>query len=135
MPEVVAVVVASAALLAFRHYAARQITARRGRFMWAFAFPMILFGPVAIWTGLRLLSSGVIFGGLLVVVGAAGAAAELLFFWRAPRAVSAPALDQDLWDALDRPTTDFVLVMAVGGLLFGIVGGMALVVWAVLSRQ
>ena len=135
MPEVLAGVVAVVALVLIRHYAARQVARRRGGFVWAFAFPMVLGPTVMVWAGARLLSSGQIFGGLLLVFGAALGTVELLFFRRASRAVSAVAPGQDLGEALLKPTTDYILVMTVGGLIFAIVGGMALVVWVILKQS
>jgi len=134
MPEIIAAAIAIAALVLFRHYAARQVGARRGRFVWAFAFPMVLGPAVIVWAGLRLLSSGQILGGLLVVFGAALGTVELQFFRRASRIVSAAAPGQDLGDVLVEPATDFMLVMTVGGLLFAVVGGIGLIVWAVLTQ-
>ena len=63
MPEVLAGAVAVVALVLFRRYAARQVARRRGAFVWAFAFPMVLGPAVIVWAGARLLSSGQILGG------------------------------------------------------------------------
>lgn len=135
MPEIVAAAIAVAALLLFRHYAARQVAARRGRFMWAFAFPMVLGPAVIVWAGLRLLSMGQLFGGVLVVFGAALGAVELVYFHRASRAVSATSPDQDLTEALVEPAADFMLVLTVGSLVFVVVGGLALIAWAILTQR
>jgi hypothetical protein len=134
MPEVIAGAAAVVALLVFRRYAARQVVARRGRFVWAFAFPMVLGPAVMVWAGLRLLSLGQIFGGFLIIFGAALGAVELTFFRRASRVVSATSPGQDLGDALIEPTTNFMLITTVGALLFAILGGVALVVWAIVTQ-
>jgi hypothetical protein len=135
MPEILAAAIAMAALLLFRHFAARQVAARRGRFVWAFAFPMVL-GPAAIvWAGLRLLSTGQLIGGVLLVIGAALGTVEVMYFHRASRAVSTTPLDQDLTGALVEQTADFMLVTTIGGLIFAVVGGSALIVWAILTQR
>ncbi len=134
MLEIGAVILVIAGLIAFRLYAARQIAARRGIFVWAFAFPIVLGPAVMIWAGLGLLSSAPLFGVLIAVGGAALGGAELLYFRRAARAVSGAAPDRDLWDALDAPTTDLGVAMTVGGLLFTILVGIGLVVWVVISH-
>ena len=135
MPEVLAGAIAVVALVLFRRYAARQVARRRGAFVWAFAFPMVLGPAVIVWAGGRLLSSGQILGGLLLVFGAVLGTVELLFFQRASRAVSTAAPGQDLSEALIEPTTDFVVVMTVGGLILAVVGGLALVFWAILNQN
>jgi hypothetical protein len=135
MAEIVGAVIALAALVLFRHYAARQVAARRGRFVWAFAFPMVL-GPAAIvWASLRLISAGQPIGGVLLVLGVALGIVELLFFQRASRAVTATPHGQDLTEALVGPAADFMLVMTVGGLIVAVVGGLALIVWAILTGR
>lgn len=134
MPEIVAAAVAITALVLFRHYAARQVAARRGRFVWAFAFPMVLGPAVIVWAGLRPLSSGQFFGGVLLVFGAALGTVELLYFHRASRAVSSASPERDLGEVLVEPTADFMLATTAGGLLFAIVGGFALIVWAILTQ-
>jgi hypothetical protein len=135
MSEIVAAAIALAALLLFRHYAARQVAARRGRFVWAFAFPMVL-GPAAIvWAGLRLLSTGRLIGVVLLVFGAALGTVELLYFRRASRAVATTPLHQDLTGALVEPAADFMVVTTIGGLIFAVVGAFALIVWAILTQR
>ena len=135
MPEVLAGAVAVVALIAFRHYAAREVAKGRGAFIWAFAFPMVVGPAVIVWAGARLLLSGQLFGGFLLVFGAALGMVELLFFRRASRAVSMAVPGQDLGEALLEPTTDFMLVMTIGGLTVAIIGGVALVVWAILNQN
>lgn len=135
MPEILGIGAAVTALVVFRRYAARQVVKRRGRFVWAFAFPMILGPAVLVWAGAHMVYSGHALGALLVVTGALLGGVELLFFRRASRAVSATPVGGDLGDALLEPATDYMLVMTVGGLLFGIVGGLALVVLAILNQS
>ena len=135
MPEVVAAVIAIAALLLFRRYAAHQVAARRGGFVWAFAFPMVLGPAATIWASLRLVSAGQPIGGVLLVVGAALGIVELLFFQRASRAVTATPPDGDLTEALVEPAANFMIVATVGGLILAVVGGLALVVWATLNGR
>jgi hypothetical protein len=134
MPEVLAVGLAIASLVLFRHYAARQIAARRGPFVWAFAFPMVLGPAVIVWAGMRLLSTSQMAGVALLVFGAGLGALEFGFFRRVSRAVSSTPRDRDLGDALTQPTADFMLIATVGGLIFGVSAGLALVVWAILTR-
>jgi hypothetical protein len=135
MAEIVGAVIALAALVLFRHYAARQVAARRGRFVWAFAFPMVL-GPAAIiWASLRLISGGQPIGGVLLVLGVALGIVELLYFQRASRAITATPHGQDLTEALVEPAAAFMLVITVGGLIVAVVGGLALIVWAILTGR
>jgi hypothetical protein len=135
VPEVIAGLVAVVALVLFRHYAARQVAARRGRFVWAFAFPMLLGPAVMVRAGLRLLSTGPIVGGLMILFGLAVGAVELRFLRRASRAVSTASPADDLDGALIEPTADFLLVITVGGLLFAILGGLALVALAIAAQR
>jgi hypothetical protein len=134
VPEIVAIAVAVAALFAFRHYAARQVIARRGNFVWAFAFPMVLGPALIVWAGLSLLSDGHAFGGVMLISGLAIGTAELMFFRRSSQAISAAPNGQDLGEALVKPTADFMLLMTAAGLIFAIACGVALVVWAVLNQ-
>jgi hypothetical protein len=134
VPEIILVAVATIGLLLFRHYAARQVAARRGRFVWAFAFPMVLGPAVALWAGFRLVLATQLWGVLLILFGVALGLVELQFFRRASRAVSNASAEQDLGEALVEPATDFAIVMTVGGLIVAIVGGLGLVVWAVLTQ-
>jgi len=134
MPEIVAAAIAIAALVLFRLYAAHQVTARRGRFVWVFAFPMVVGPAVSVWAGVRLLSSGQLLGGVLLIFGAALGAVELMYFRRVSRAVSTSSPDQDLGEVLVEPAADFMLVTTVGGLIFAVIGGLALIAWAILTR-
>jgi len=134
VPEIIAIAIAVAALIAFRHYAARQVVARRGNFIWAFAFPMVLGPAVIVWAGLSLLSDAQAFGGVMLIAGLAIGTAELMFFRRISRAISAAPDGQDLGEALVKPTADFMLLMTGAGLIFAIVCCGALVVWAILNQ-
>jgi drug/metabolite transporter (DMT)-like permease len=95
---------------------------------------MVVGPAVIVWDGVGLLSLGQLLGGVLLLFGAALGSVELIYFRRVSRAVSTASPDQDLDDVLVEPTTDFMLVIAVGGLIFAVVGGLALVAWAVLTR-
>lgn len=134
MPEIAFVAFLIVGVVLLRHYAARQVVARRGGFVWVFAFPMVLGPAVVLWAGVRLLTTGQLFGGLIVLFGLAIGLIEIQFFRRASRAVTNTPVEQDLGAALIEPATDFTLVMTVGGLIVAIVGGLGLVIWAVLNQ-
>ena len=134
MPEIVAAAIAIVAFALFRHYAAHQVGARRGRFVWVFAFPMVVGPAVIVWAGVRLLALGQLLGGVLLIFGAALGIVELMYFRRISRMVSASSPDQDLGEVLVEPAADFMLVTTVGGLIVAVIGALALIAWGVLTR-
>jgi hypothetical protein len=133
MPEIVGAVVAAVAFVAFRYYAARQVAARRGVFVWARAFPLFLVPAAIIWAGVRLLSTAQILGGVLVLFGAVLGVGVLVFFRRASRAISSLAQEDDLNEAIVAQTTDYMLLGTVITVVSGIVIGVAAVVLAILN--
>ena len=135
MPEVVALAIAIAAYALFRIYAARQIAKRRGAFVWVIALPFVLGPALTVWAGLRMLSSAPIIGGLLILFGAILGWAAFVFIRRVQRGVSSAAVEKDVGEALVGPMADYMATTTAVVLLFGLLGGIALVVWAILTRH
>lgn len=134
MPEFVAIAMWFAAWVAFWWYYGRPKASRRPSLVWAFAFLMLLWPALGVWSDLRRLMSGNV-AGLSIVLWAGFIAVQIRFFHQASTAVSAARLDQEVGDVLEKPLTDLVLSASVGGVLLAVVGGVALAIWALLSSS
>jgi hypothetical protein len=134
MPEIGITVAVVVAILMLRHYAARQIAARRGRFVWAFAVPMLIGPPAMMWSAVGFAESSPRFAVLLFALGLLLLVVLLRFFTGAARAISATRPDQDLVEVLGDKMTDGIVGYVAIMLMIGIVLGVVAVILAAINR-
>ncbi len=136
METPVAVGIVAVLLLVFvRHFAARRVVARQGRFVWLMFIPTLLGGVVILWASIQALASAPVFGLLMAVAGAIYLALLVRFLMRLSRSVSAAGPEEDLGLAVTEPVVDYMSTMVGLVLIGGLVAVVGLIVWGVSQTQ
>jgi hypothetical protein len=130
-PLVVAGIAAVVGLVLLRHFAARRVAARQGRFVWLVFAPSLFYGIVVLWVSIQVFTKAPLVGLLIAVIGVIYLAALIRFLARLSRSVTSTGPQEDLTPAIIEPLADYTLVW-VGLLLVGsLVALVGVLIWGV----
>jgi hypothetical protein len=128
----VGVGIAAVALLVFlRHYAARRVRARQGRFVWLMFLPTLIAWFGILWAGISLLSIVPLLGAAIVVAGATYLVVAVRFIDRLSRAASSAPSQDEVATAMAEPFDQFIRATTGMMLIGALVGVVALIALAV----
>ena len=130
----IASVAAVAGIVLVTQYALRLVVRGDSRFVWLAFPPPLLTGGALLWIALGMWAYTPL---LALFVGAAGLVqlvltARLLF--RLSSVVKSAVPGADAGDLMTGPISDFMLAYVAIGLMVGVLGGIGLVVLAILGR-
>jgi len=123
-----------AVVVVIRLVAARRVAAGDGRFVWLVFLPLLLANAAVIVLGVKVASSSLVLGALMIVVGVVLGAASLRMSSRMSESVSQMPPRGDLTAAVTGPLADFALpwgLLLAGGALLAVLG---IIVWGVFGR-
>jgi hypothetical protein len=128
---VVAGVAAVVLLALVRHFAARRVAARQGRFV-SLMFVPTLVGSVAIlWGSIQVFASAPIVGMLMAIGGLLYVAIVVIFLSRLSRSVTSAGPQDDIATAISEPLMDYMVTMAGVLLIGGLLVLIGLISWGV----
>ena len=113
---------------------ARRVAAADGRFVWLVLLPLLVANGAVIVLGIKVATTSLVLGGLMVVVGVGLLAASVRMSSRMSASVSRTLPGGDITAALTEPLANFALLW--GLLLAGaaLVVVVALIVWGIAGR-
>jgi hypothetical protein len=118
-------------LVLLRHFAARRVSARQGRFVWLLFVPTLFGSVVILWASAQTFASAPILGALMAVAGAIYLAVLVRFLTRLSRAVTSAGPQDDVEAAITDPLVDSMSTLMGLILIVGLVAVVGLIVWGV----
>jgi hypothetical protein len=130
MPVAVGIAVV-ALLVLLRHFAARRVAARQGRFVWLMFVPTLLGSVVILWASIGIFASAPVVGALMAIGGLIYLTALGRFLARVSRSVTSAGPQDDIGMAITDPLVDYMSTMVGLLLIGGLVAVIGLIIWGV----
>jgi beta-lactamase regulating signal transducer with metallopeptidase domain len=124
-------IAAVALVVLLRHYAARRVRARQGRFVWLMFVPTLIAGFAIVWAGISIFPTVPLLGVAIAVFGGIKVVVVVRFIARLSRAVSSAGSDDEVGTAVTEPFVEFIRATTGLMLIGALVGLVALIVLAV----
>ena len=132
-PQIVVGIVVVVLLVLVRHFAARRVAARQGRFVWPMFVPTLIVGLVILYVSIQMLATEPLLGAFMAIGGLIYLAVLVRFLVRLSRSVTSARSQDDLASAITEPYVDYMSTMVGLGLIGGLIAVVVLVVWGVIQ--
>jgi hypothetical protein len=131
-------VVLGIAVVAFfvllRHFAARRVMARQGRFVWLMFVPTLLGSVVILWGSIQIFASVPLVGALMATGGVINLASLVRLLTRMSGSVNSAGPRDDIATAITEPLVDYISTLTGLVLIGGLVAIVGLIIWGVSAR-
>jgi hypothetical protein len=132
-PQIVVGIVVVVFLVLVRHFAARRVAARQGRFVWPMFVPTLIVGVVILYVSIQMLATEPLLGAFMAIGGWIYLAVLVRFLVRLSRSVTSARSQDDLASAITEPYVDYMSTMVGLGLIGGLIAVVVLIIWGVIQ--
>jgi hypothetical protein len=132
-PQIVVGIVVVVLLVLVRHFAARRVAARQGRFVWPMFVPTLIVGLVILYVSIQMLATEPLLGAFMAIGGLIYLAVLVRFLVRLSRSVTSARSQDDLASAITEPYVDYMSTMVGLGLIGGLIAVVVLIIWGVIQ--